>query len=68
MTEFYLFAGEHPLLTFFLVCLLVLLVEVLLTRLFIVVNRFFRMTMVSIRGWPPSHLDADGDWKPEDDK
>jgi hypothetical protein len=28
-------------------------------------NRVFRMVMVTLRGWPPAHLDADGDWKPE---
>jgi len=28
-------------------------------------RRFMRMLCVLIRGWPPSHLDADGDWKPE---
>ena len=27
-------------------------------------TRFFRMIMVLIKGWPPEHLDADGDWKP----
>jgi hypothetical protein len=26
-------------------------------------TRFFRLVMVSFRGWPPNHLDADGDWK-----
>ena len=25
-------------------------------------SRFMRMIMVSKQGWPPSHLDADGDW------
>lgn len=25
-------------------------------------SRFLRMIMVVTRGWPPSHLDADGDW------
>lgn len=25
--------------------------------------RFFRVVKVLIRGWPPEHLDADGDWK-----
>jgi len=28
-------------------------------------SRFLRMLMVRKHGWPPSHLDADGDWKPE---
>ncbi|PSR54172.1 hypothetical protein AHMF7605_11890 [Adhaeribacter arboris] len=26
--------------------------------------RFMRMLMVRKHGWPPPHLDADGDWKP----
>lgn len=33
--------------------------------------RFTRTVMVLCRGWPPAHLDADGDWKQEpkgDDK
>jgi hypothetical protein len=25
-------------------------------------SRFMRMLMVRKHGWPPSHLDADGDW------
>lgn len=28
------------------------------------VSRTFRATMVAARGWPPAHLDADGDWRP----
>ena len=28
-------------------------------------GRFMRMLTVRKHGWPPSHLDADGDWKPE---
>ena len=27
-------------------------------------TRFTRMVMVKKHGWPPEHLDADGDWKP----
>lgn len=26
-----------------------------------VLSRTYRMIMVSLRGWPPTHLDADGD-------
>lgn len=33
--------------------------------LFLCWNRFLRHLSVRSRGWPPSHLDADGDWKPE---
>lgn len=68
MTEFYVFAGENPLLTFFLAVVLILLIETLVSSLHNIVSRLFRMTMVTIHGWPPSHLDADGDWKPENDK
>ena len=28
-----------------------------------VFSRFFRMIMILSRGWPPCHLDADGDRK-----
>ena len=28
-------------------------------------SRFMRFLMVRKQGWPPAHLDADGDWKPE---
>jgi hypothetical protein len=31
-----------------------------LTRLW---TKFMRMLMVRKHGWPPEHLDADGDWK-----
>lgn len=26
--------------------------------------RTCRLLVVALRGWPPAHLDADGDWKP----
>ena len=29
-----------------------------------IVIRITRAIMVSLRGWPPAHLDADGDWRP----
>ena len=28
------------------------------------IYRLFRVVTVTVRGWPPAHLDADGDWKP----
>lgn len=27
-------------------------------------SRFMRMLMIRKHGWPPNHLDADGDWRP----
>jgi hypothetical protein len=29
----------------------------------VIFQRLFRTITVLFRGWPPSHLDADGDWK-----
>ena len=31
-------------------------------------NRFLRHLSVRKHGWPPGHLDTDGDWPPKDDK
>lgn len=28
-------------------------------------SRILRTLNIAVRGWPPAHLDADGDWKPE---
>lgn len=30
-------------------------------------NRFLRHLNICNNGWPPSHLNADGDWKNEED-
>ncbi len=31
------------------------------------IRRFTSMVRVCVRGWPPAHLDADGDWKPREE-
>lgn len=36
--------------------------------LFSLPNRILRTIKVTRQGWPPEHLDADGDWKPEAEK
>ncbi|MBG0871866.1 MULTISPECIES: hypothetical protein [Burkholderia] len=51
----YEFMDAHPLLT-------VILAFVAAS----IVSRLYRVAMVAARGWPPAHLDADGDWKKED--
>jgi hypothetical protein len=68
MESFYafalMFASEHWFLTW---CALWLfwaaywLAGALLFRLPV---RILRAIVVLLRGWPPAHLDADGDWKP----
>ena len=54
-------AFEHWILTFILVLLLGSGIISLISRMFSVLN-------VAFRGWPPTHLDADGDWKPTEEK
>ena len=58
------FANEHYFLTW---CALWLLWQVLMLPrlLLIALNRILRTIKFALRGWPPAHLDADGDWKPE---
>jgi len=31
-------------------------------------RRLTSLIRVSLRGWPPAHLDADGDWRPAIEK
>lgn len=46
----------HPYMTFMGYCVLIQAVA-------IVINRIFRTMNIWMRGWPPPHLDADGDWR-----
>lgn len=55
MNEILTFAGGHPVLAFFVICSAYYLLRYLIVRCFRTMN-------VVCRGWPPSHLDADGDW------
>jgi hypothetical protein len=57
MRDFYQFAGSHPLLTFALACCVVQVIS----YPFRLVNRFVRARNIKNAGWPPEHLDADGD-------
>jgi hypothetical protein len=57
MTELYAFMGEHPWLTFFLA----LIAGQIAVWPFRLVNRYIRHRNIKAAGWPPKHLDADGD-------
>ncbi len=62
--QFWTWTSDHPYLTFILAIVLISAVS----RLALIpVTRLYRVVMVSIRGWPPPHLDADGDWPATDD-
>jgi hypothetical protein len=58
----YQFMGAHPVLTFFLA---VIAVEAFCYP-FKILNRWIRHLNIVARGWPPPHLDADGDLKKEE--
>lgn len=62
MTEFWQFWGEHYFLAWCALWLLWMIPDVL-TLILRLVARTYRLTMICLRGWPPAHLDADGDWK-----
>lgn len=63
MSEFYGFASASPWLVFGLA----LVVYWLASLLFKAWNRFLRSRNIEHHGWPPEHLDADGDFRPERD-
>lgn len=66
MLDFYaallVFADKWPLLVFTLILSSFLTIYSVAGVIFRIVNRLCRVVMVSIRGWPPEHLDADGDF------
>lgn len=59
------FAGQHPWLAFFLACVLSSVVTAPFKFAFRAYSRSLRARNIAARGWPPEHLDADGDFKPE---
>ncbi len=61
MTEFYAWFTDLHL---FIEACLIWLVACLANISFKLINRLIRMIKTIICGWPPDHLDADGDWKP----
>lgn len=56
------FCGEHPWLALLCLIACVTVIEMLFFRL---PNRMLRAGNIRQRGWPPPHLDADGEFKPE---
>lgn len=65
MSDVLTFMGDHPILTFALACCATGLVKAPFTMIFRMWNRWLRHRDIKAHGWPPPHLNADGDWKPE---
>lgn len=61
------FWSEHPFLAFCALCFSAIIAYSALAFVFRIWNRVLRTINICARGWPPPHLDADGDWKPEPD-
>jgi hypothetical protein len=59
MMNIFQFMHDSPWLTFFIVYMLVELV-------FKIWNRFMRHLNIRSKGWPPEHLDADGDFESDE--
>ncbi|MBR0868899.1 hypothetical protein JQ633_00905 [Bradyrhizobium tropiciagri] len=53
----YEFMGQHPVLTFFLA----MIAASVACYPFRLANRWIRHRNIVAQGWPPAHLDADGD-------
>ena len=43
------------------------LITIVLYYIFRIFNRILRVITTSINGWPPEHLDSDGDFKSKED-
>lgn len=52
MSEFYDFCRDQSWLALILIC-----------ATYYTIKGAFRYVRVALRGWPPAHLDADGDFK-----
>lgn len=59
------YSVESPWLTFFLALFALFLAESILKVARSLFIRLCRVVAVACRGWPPAHLDADGDFKPQ---
>ena len=65
MTEFWQFWDAHPFLAWcalWLVWGAVIVVIALVQAVVSIYQRTLRAIVLGLRGWPPDHLDADGDW------
>ena len=56
-------ASAHPFLFTILAAWLLTTASEIFFRL---PNRWIRSRNIAARGWPPEHLDADGDWRDDD--
>lgn len=63
MTELLKWMAESPFLTFFLACVLAGVAKYALHEMVWLITQPMRVMNIRKHGWPPEHLDADGDYK-----
>ena len=63
MTDLFQFASENPWLAFFLALIVSSTIVAPFKIAFQAYNRKLRSMNIAAHGWPPAHLDADGDFK-----
>lgn len=61
------FASEHPVIIVIIIIISGLIIANILYYIlyfpFWIINRWLRSRNIKHQGWPPAHLDADGDFK-----
>jgi hypothetical protein len=69
MEQFWSFVNEHWFIAFLLVGGVISgVVTILYALLFRLPNRIIRHCNIARAGWPPAHLDADGDFKNKEEE
>lgn len=63
--NFWEFYDKNPILMVLLSLLFLSNIHVPLNFIFRLWNRYLRSKNIRSQGWPPPHLDADGDFKPD---
>ncbi len=65
----YDFMSNNPIMTLLLaIMILPFTFAILFALVFKLLNRIIRSRNIRKHGWPPSHCDADGDFKPSEEK
>jgi hypothetical protein len=60
--NFWTFFNDHWALAFWAILIGGGIATTAINGIRLVISRIFRCINIAIRGWPPAHLDADGDW------
>jgi hypothetical protein len=62
------FASEHWFVAIILAMIIAHVIVAPFRYAWMAWNRYLRSKNIVARGWPPGHLDADGDWPPAPEK